>query len=80
MDILKDYIAFAKENISPKITEEAAQELITSYVQMRDIGSRRGRITAYPRQLESLIRMAEAHAKMRLNDKVEVKDVKEAYR
>ena len=32
---------------------------------MRKIGSSRGAVTAYPRQLESLIRLAEAHAKMR---------------
>ena len=34
-------------------------------VDMRKIGSSRGAVTAYPRQLESLIRLAEAHAKMR---------------
>ena len=32
---------------------------------MRKIGSSRGAVTAYPRQLESLIRLSEAHAKMR---------------
>ena len=32
---------------------------------MRKIGSGRGTVTAYPRQLESLIRLAEAHARMR---------------
>lgn len=37
-------------------------------------------VTAYPRQLESLIRLAEAHAKMRLSDKVESMDVEEANR
>ena len=36
-----------------------------SVVDMRKIGSSRGAVTAYPRQLESLIRLAEAHAKMR---------------
>ena len=35
-------------------------------IDMRKIGSSRGAVTAYPRQLESLIRLAEAHAKMRL--------------
>ena len=36
-----------------------------SAADMRKIGSSRGAVTAYPRQLESLIRLAEAHAKMR---------------
>ena len=34
-------------------------------IDMRKIGSAHGSVSAYPRQLESLIRLAEAHAKMR---------------
>ena len=40
----------------PKLTEEAGTELIQSYVKMRQVGSGRGQVTAFPRQLESLIR------------------------
>ncbi len=47
---------------------------------MRKIGSSRGAVTAYPRQLESLIRLAEAHAKMRFSVTVEIVDVEEAKR
>ena len=47
---------------------------------MRQVGSSRGAVTAYPRQLESLIRLAEAHARMRLSPKVENVDVEEARR
>ena len=47
---------------------------------MRKIGSSRGAVTAYPRQLESLIRLAEAHAKMRYSALVEIADVEEAKR
>lgn len=79
--ILRDYIAYAKSKCpSPKLTEEAGAQLIENYVRMRQVGSGRGQITAYPRQLESLIRLAEAHAKMRLSDKVETVDVEEANR
>jgi len=38
------------------------------------------RITATTRQLESLIRLSEAHARMRFSDFVELRDVKEASR
>lgn len=54
--------------------------IIVSVVEMRKIGSQRGSVSAYPRQLESLIRLSEAHAKMRLSDVVEPVDVDEAKR
>ena len=47
---------------------------------MRKVGSGRGTVSAYPRQLESLIRLAEAHAKVRLSQTVEIVDVEEAKR
>lgn len=47
---------------------------------MRKVGSSRGAVSAYPRQLESLIRLAEAHAKMRFSSVVETADVEEAKR
>ena len=47
---------------------------------MRKIGSGRGLVSAYPRQLESLIRLSEAHAKMRFSNSVEIVDVEEAKR
>ncbi|XP_072389087.1 DNA replication licensing factor MCM4 [Diabrotica undecimpunctata] len=80
MSILRDYISYAKEHINPKLSDEASQKLIQCYVDMRKIGSGRGQISAYPRQLESLIRLSEAHAKVRFSEKVEVEDVEEADR
>ncbi|CAG7717467.1 unnamed protein product [Allacma fusca] len=80
MSVLRDYIAYAKETCFPKLTEEAQQRLINAYVDMRKAGKGRGMITAYPRQLESLIRLSEAHAKVRLSNWVEVADVEEAWR
>uniref|UniRef100_A0A8I5UY44 DNA replication licensing factor MCM4 n=1 Tax=Pongo abelii TaxID=9601 RepID=A0A8I5UY44_PONAB len=80
MAVLKDYIAYAHSTIMPRLSEEASQALIEAYVDMRKIGSSRGMVSAYPRQLESLIRLAEAHAKVRLSNKVEAIDVEEAKR
>jgi len=77
---LKDYLSYAKNNITPKLSEEASQALIHAYVDMRKAGSSRGAVSAYPRQLESLIRLAEAHAKMRYSLSVDVVDVEEAKR
>lgn len=80
MSIIRDYIAYAKEHIHPKLSEEASQRLIQVYVDMRKVGSGRGQISAYPRQLESLIRLSEAHAKVRFSNTVTVDDVEEAWR
>ncbi|KAF2900573.1 hypothetical protein ILUMI_05615 [Ignelater luminosus] len=80
MSILRDYLAYAKEHVHPKLSEEAQQRLIQAYVDMRKVGSGHGQISAYPRQLESLIRLSEAHAKVRLSETVTVEDVEEAYR
>lgn len=86
VEFLTGYIQYAKENIHPNLTEEARDELVSSYVAMRKAGedSRNGgsdkRITATTRQLESLIRLSEAHAKIYLRDEVLVEDVVEAVR
>ncbi|NWS70670.1 MCM4 factor, partial [Crotophaga sulcirostris] len=80
MAVLRDYIAYARCFINPRLSEEASQALIEAYVEMRKIGSGRGMVSAYPRQLESLIRLAEAHAKVRFSEKVETIDVEEAKR
>lgn len=79
-DLLRDYIAYAKTFIHPRLSDEAQQKLIQTYVSMRKVGMGRGTVTAYPRQLESLIRLSEAHAKMRLSNSVEELDVAEATR
>jgi len=80
MSILRDYIGYAKQTYKPKMSDEAGQKLIEAYVDMRKVGSGRGQITAYPRQLESLIRLSECHAKMRFSQTVELSDVEEAHR
>jgi DNA replication licensing factor MCM4 len=47
---------------------------------MRSVGSSRNVITATPRQLESIIRLSEARARLRFSDYVEREDVDEARR
>ena len=76
----RNYIKYAKQTFNPVLSDAAGQQLIQNYVEMRKIGSGRGQITAYPRQLESLIRLSEAHARMRFSDTVELQDVEEAAR
>ena len=47
---------------------------------MRSLGNTKKTITATPRQLESMIRLSEAIAKMRLSHEVEKQDLDEAIR
>jgi DNA replication licensing factor MCM4 len=80
-DLLKDYIAYARANIHPKLTETTKEALTASYIELRrNSQETKGRIMFYPRNLESLIRLAEAHAKMRYSSVVEEEDVAEAVR
>ncbi|CAF1604569.1 unnamed protein product [Rotaria sp. Silwood1] len=79
-DLLRDYISYARTFVSPQLTELASKLLVRTYVEMRKVRNSKKQILVYPRQLESLIRLAEAHAKVRLSDKVEEFDVKEAKR
>ena len=83
--LLRDYIAYARENIHPELSDLASRELISAYIEMRRGGSGgnggRGRtISATPRQLESLIRLSESLARMRFSRVVTRTDVREAVR
>ncbi len=84
MEFLTSYISYARTNCAPVLTEAASIALVDAYVQMRalgaDVRAAERRITATTRQLESMIRLAEAHAKMRLSRTVESVDVAEAVR
>ncbi|KAI5363750.1 putative mini-chromosome maintenance protein [Septoria linicola] len=84
VEFLTSYISYARSNIHPQITQPAADALVRSYVAMRklgdDIRAQERRITATTRQLESMIRLSEAHAKMRLSETVDESDVNEAVR
>ncbi|KAI8374534.1 MCM2/3/5 family-domain-containing protein [Radiomyces spectabilis] len=79
---LTKYINYAREKVHPVLSEAAGDQLVDRYVELRRQGQDYGgkRVTATTRQLESMIRMAEAHARMRLSDVVEVEDVNEASR
>ncbi|WP_461865262.1 LAGLIDADG family homing endonuclease [Thermococcus sp.] len=83
-DLLKKYIAYARKNIHPVLTKEAMEELERYYVKMRKRigggGDTEGvkPIPITARQLEALIRLSEAHARMRLSEIVTRHDAREA--
>lgn len=75
---LARYINYARTHCKPLITQKSENQLVKAYLEMRTMGVSRNIITATPRQLESMIRISEALAKMRLSDTVEEEDVIEA--
>lgn len=81
----KTYIKFARK-VKPKFTKEAALKLRESYIQLRqdDVGSlsllQKSAYRITVRQLESLIRLSEAIAKVHLDGFVKVIYVEEATR
>lgn len=78
VEILKEYIKEARR-IKPRLTPESIVALRNRYCELRQL-DRGESITATTRQLESLIRMSEAHARIRLSSLVEMEDVEEAVR
>ena len=80
-EFIKKYISYAKQTSKPKLTDAALKELQEYYVKMRMSGGEEGRIKSIPispRQLEALVRLSEAAAKLRLDDKVTKKDARVA--
>ncbi len=77
---LRKYIAYAKQNLHPKLTEGATEEIKEYYLKMRSSGSS-GEVKSVSisaRQLEALIRLSEASARVRLSDKVTKRDARRA--
>ena len=78
---IRRYITFARK-FQPKLSKEAADYLVNAYRQLRqrDGGSTASASRITVRQLESLIRLSEAMARMYCVSLVTKEHVKEAYR
>ena len=81
-ELFRKYVAYAKQKVKPKISKEAAEEIENFYVDLRNRPvSSESALRPIPisaRQLQALIRMSEASAKMRLNPTVSRDDAKRA--
>lgn len=77
---LRRYIAYAKRSKRPDLTKEAAQKIQEFYISMRSKGGE-GEERSIPitaRQLEAMVRIAEASARAHLKEEVEVEDAERA--
>ena len=79
IDILTKYLSYAKRG-EPALTKEAENLIMEFYLKMRNISGddKENMITITPRQLEGLIRLATARARLLLKNKVDGEDADRA--
>jgi len=79
IDILTKYLAYAKRN-DPILTKEAQNKIMEFYLKMRSVEDedKEKMITITPRQLEGLIRLSTARARLLLKNQVEGDDADRA--
>ncbi|MDD4984032.1 MAG: minichromosome maintenance protein MCM, partial [Candidatus ainarchaeum sp.] len=76
-DLLKKYISYARTKIFPILSDKAMDRLGKFFIDLRK-KSKDGRVTVTYRQLEALIRLSEASARVRLAPTVEIDDAERA--
>uniref|UniRef100_A0A1I8GJF4 DNA replication licensing factor MCM2 n=1 Tax=Macrostomum lignano TaxID=282301 RepID=A0A1I8GJF4_9PLAT len=79
-DLLKKYITYARERIHPQLNQMDQEKVSKVYVHLRKESMATGSIPITVRHIESVIRLAEAHAKMHLRKYVDDSDVNMAVR
>ncbi len=79
-EFLRKYVAYAKR-IYPVMTDEAMAAIEKKYLDIRKTGEGAGSsVPITPRQLEAIIRLSEASARLRLSDEVSIEDAERAVR
>ena len=76
VDVLTKYLAYAKR-YNPTLTPEAEEKIISYYMKMRNVDSEE-MITVTPRQLEGLVRLATARARLLMKSQVDDEDAQRA--
>jgi DNA replication licensing factor MCM2 len=73
--MLKKYIAYARQNCHPRMSDADNRKIVSLYQEMRKESAVGGGTQITLRHLESIIRLAEAHAKLHLRSSVGEVDV-----
>merc|ERR1719369_319938 len=79
-ELLRKYILYAREKIHPKLHQMDQEKVAKMYSELRRESMATGSIPITVRHIESMIRIAEAHAKMHLREFVSEDDVNMAMR
>merc|ERR1712170_262955 len=79
-ELLRKYVLYAREKIHPKLHQMDQEKVAKMYSELRRESMATGSIPITVRHIESMIRIAEAHAKMHLREFVRDDDVNMAIR
>lgn len=77
-DLLKKYIVYARQRIHPKMTDVDGEKLASFYAEIRKEAFRSGGAPMTARHMDSLVRLAEASARIELRQHVNQKDIDNA--
>jgi len=79
-DLLRKYILYARERVHPKLHDMDQDKIAKMYSELRRESMATGSVPITVRHIESMIRIAESHAKMHLREFVRDDDVNMAIR
>jgi replicative DNA helicase Mcm len=80
-DLMRKYVAYARRNVYPIMEADAREHLVKFYMDLRKMGE--GKDSPIPvtaRQLEALVRLAEASARARLSSVANLDDARRSTR
>jgi len=72
--LFRKYVAYAKRSCYPILSKEAKEALVTYYLKLRGIAEPNKPVPVTARQLEALVRLGEASARIRLSNTIEQAD------
>ncbi|XP_011907507.1 PREDICTED: DNA helicase MCM8 isoform X3 [Cercocebus atys] len=75
--LLRKYIGYARQYVYPRLSKEAAQVLQDFYLELRKQSQRLNSSPITTRQLESLIRLTEARARLELREEATKEDAED---
>jgi replicative DNA helicase Mcm len=78
--LFRKYVAYAKRSCYPILSLEAKEALVNYYLKLRGIAEPNKPVPVTARQLEALVRLAEASARIRLSNTIEPGDAERVIR
>lgn len=82
LNLFRKYVAYAKQKVQPRLTDEAIAKIKKFYVDLRNMPVSADQVTRplpiSARQLEALIRLSEASARAKLSEEVTADDAESA--